>query len=261
VSKSMPENMAFSKKLKNLIEVFSKKDDNTSETSTSEISTNVTDKKSEEDDVTDDDSQCEIMRGVYPKNHHIDSEEEFYGHNNRIKSKTPLGDMLNSLLRKRNGIQLYEGNESDLADEINSINESYTLSQSPLPMKGIYGSRSCSMDMGGDNNENENENESNSRLTNDPFISSNKLNNSVSRVGKLTTTNSTARYLAQVMDVDEVCSISEPNVTSVYNSPIDNPELLKAEKRKRCLMRNERRIRKVDRALRREGRQCSIMAP
>lgn len=256
MSKSMPENMAFSKKLKNLIEVFSKKDDNTSETSTSEISTNVTDKKSEEDDVTDDDSQCEIMRGVYPKNHNTDSDEEFNGHNNRIKSKTPLGDMLNSLLRKRNGIQLYEGNESDLADEINSINESYTLDYSPLPTKGMYGPRSRTMDMGDDDNENENENESNSRLTNDPFRTSNSLNNSVSRIEKLTTTNSTSRYLAQVMDVDEVRTISEPYRTSVYKNSTDNSELMRQEKRKRSLMRNERRIRKVDRAMRREARHC-----
>jgi hypothetical protein len=258
VSKSMPENMAFTKKLKSLIEVFSKKDDNTSETSTSEISTNVTDKKGEEDDVTDDDSQCEIMRGVYPKNHDIDSEEEFNGHYNRIKSKTPLGDMLNSLLRKRNGIQLYEGNESDLADEINSINESYTLNHSPLPIKGTYGPRSRTMDMGDDDNENgnEDENESNSRLINDPFRSSHSLNNSVSRIEKLTTTNSTARYLAQVMDVDEVRSIPDPYRTSVYKNSTDDTEMLKAEKRKRSLMRNERRIRKVDRALRREARHC-----
>ena len=255
----MPESMGFSKKLKSLIEVFSKKDDNTSETSTSEISTNVTDKKSEEDDVTDDGSQCEIMRGVYPKNHDIDSDEEFNAQNNRIKSKTPLGDMLNSLLRKRNGIQLYEGNESDLADEINSINESYTLSQSPLPFKGTYGSRSRSMDMGDDNNENENE--SNSRLIIDPFRSSNSLNNSVSRIEKLTTTNSTARYLAQVMDVDEVRTIPDPYGTSFYKNSTDDTELLIQEKRKRSLMRNERRIRKVDRALRREARHCQIMAP
>ena len=254
MSNSMPENMTFSKKLKNLIEVFSKKDDNTSETSTSEISTNVTDKKNEEDDVTDDDSQCEIMRGVYPQNYDMNSEEEFNGHNNRIKSKTPLGDMLNSLLRKRNGIQLYEGNESDLADEINSINESYSLNHSPVAIKGTYGSRSRTVDKGDDDNENGNE--SNCRLINDPFRLSSGLNNSISRVENLTCTNSTARYLAQVMDVDEVRTIPDPYRTSIYKNPTDNSELLRREKRKRSLMRNERRIRKVDRALKREARHC-----
>lgn len=245
VSKSMPVNMAFSRKLNNLIEQFSKMND-----SISESSTNVTDKKNDEDDsisdndrISDNDSQCELFRDIYPDEVEESPEEKnSKGLNNRIKSKTPLGDMLNSLLRKRSSTQIFEGNESDAGESSSFVtfpvliaNGLEQLESHPLVKRNI----------------DYHENEPNLRLINDPKGSSNSSHNSAVSVDNFVRTDSIAQHEPNIRDVRTSLESSRP---PMFNSITDDSEALKLAKRKRRVMRNERRIRKVSRALKRESK-------
>ena len=235
----MPVNMAFSRKLNNLIEQFSKKND-----SISESSTNVTDKKNDEDDsISDNDSQCELFRDVYHDEVEDTPDEKYSkGLNNRMKSKTPLGDMLNSLLRKKSSTQIFEGNESDIGESSSLFslpvliaNDIKQLECHPLEKRNI----------------DYHENEPNLGIINDPKGSFNSSHKSASRVDNLVCTDSTAQDKPKIIDVRTSLESSRP---PMFNNITDDPEALKLAKRKRRIMRNERRIRKVSRALKRESK-------
>ena len=238
VSKSMPENMGFSRKLNNLIEQFSKNSD-----SISEASTNVTDKKNDEDDlISDNDSHCELFRDVFPDDVDTNSEKNSKGLNTRIKSKTPLGDMLNTLLRKKSNTQIFEGNESDIGESSSLIifpvliaNDTDQLESNPLKKRNI----------------DYHENEPNSGLINDPEGSFDSSHNSASSVNNLVCTDSTTQHEPKIIDVHTSLESSRP---PTFTNIMDDPEALKLAKLKRRVMRNERRIRKVSRALKRESK-------
>lgn len=230
----MPENMGFTRKLKNLIVYFSRNSDNISE-----ASTNVTDKKNDEDDlISDNDSHCELFRDIFPDEVDMDPEKNSKGLNTRIKSKTPLGDMLNSLLRKKSSTQIFEGNESDMGESSSFItfpvvieNDLEQLKPHPLEKRNI----------------DYHENEPNLGLINDPKGSFDSSHTSASSVNNLVCTDSTAQHEPKIIDVRTSIESSRP---PMFNNIADDPEA----KRRRRAMRNERRIRKVSRALKRESK-------
>ena len=207
----MPESTAFSKKLKNLIELFSKNGDSISETST-----NFRDKKSDEDNISDDDSECELLRDVYPNEEDRNTTKISKGNDGRLKSKTPLGDMLNSLLRKKSSLQMFEESETYLENDIRCTNESSTFVTSPVLISNNIDLSPWSADEG---NADDNDNEPNLELSQRSFDGS---SNFASSVGKLGCTGSTAKYHPQNIDVHDAHTIPETCRTSIHGNSTDD---------------------------------------